>query len=104
MFVPEELDRRLTDHCSSIVFAPTRMVVANLEREALGESACLTGDTNADALRGLMSIVTSEEAIMKRYQLGSQDYILVTLNHPSNVDIPTRLRDIQAGLDEVSKN
>jgi len=104
MNMPEEVNRILTDHCSSFLFAPTRTAISNLEREGLGRYAYLTGDTNADALRILAPIVTKmEKAIMKRHQLVSQNYVLVTVHRPSNVDDPTRLARILAALKFVSK-
>jgi UDP-N-acetylglucosamine 2-epimerase len=104
MNMPEEVNRRLTDHCSSLLFAPTKTAVSNLEREGLGESAYLTGDTNADALRMLMPVVARrEKAIMNCHRLSSRNYVLVTLHRPSNVDDPARLTGIQTALREVSK-
>jgi len=104
MNMPEEVNRRLTDHCSSLLFAPTKTAVTNLEQEGLGESVYLTGDTNADALRIVMPIVTRrEKTIMKQYQVGSRNYVLVTLHRPSNVDDLNRLACIQTALNEVTK-
>jgi UDP-N-acetylglucosamine 2-epimerase len=104
MNMPEEVNRRLTDHCSSLLFAPTKTALSNLDREGLGESAYLTGDTNADALRIIMPIVAKRErAILKRLQLSAQNYLLVTLHRPSNVDDSTRLSSIQNVLNDVSK-
>jgi len=104
MNMPEEVNRKLTDHCSSLLFAPTKTAVSNLEREGLGGLAYLTGDTNADALRHVMPILARmEKRIMKRHRLSSRNYILVTLHRPSNVDNPARLTRIQNALNKVSK-
>jgi UDP-N-acetylglucosamine 2-epimerase len=104
MTMPEEINRKLTDHCSSMLFAPTKTSIFNLKREGLGSIAHLTGDTNADAIRIVMPIVARrEEAVLGHNELRSQNYVLVTLHRPSNVDDARRLRRIFTAIRTVSR-
>lgn len=49
MSMPEELNRVLVDHASSLLFCPTAAAVENLEREGIaGEHVRLVGDVMAD--------------------------------------------------------
>ncbi|MCB8822796.1 non-hydrolyzing UDP-N-acetylglucosamine 2-epimerase [Microvirga rosea] len=48
---PEELNRRIVDVASDLLFAPTARARANLESERLGGRVVVTGNTVIDALR-----------------------------------------------------
>jgi len=103
MTMPEEINRRLTDHCSTMLFAPTQTAMSNLRREGLGKIAHLTGDTMVDALETVLPIVrVRESAVLDRYGLQPQHYVLVTLHRPSNVDDLKKLREIQLSLKKVA--
>ena len=104
MSMPEEINRRLTDHCSQLLFAPTRTAANNLRNEGLGKLAYLTGDTMVDALRIATPFLDrTEREILERFGLTSQMYVLVTLHRPSNVDNLARLQEILAALRKVSR-
>lgn len=104
MAMPEEVNRKLTDHCSRLLFAPTQTAVNNLRNEGLGELSHLTGDTMVDALRIVTPFLDSaENQILERLRLTSQEYVLVTLHRPSNVDDLDRLQEILMALRKVSR-
>lgn len=46
---PEEINRKCTDHVSTLLFAPIPSAVAELEREGLGDRCIFTGDLMYDA-------------------------------------------------------
>jgi UDP-N-acetylglucosamine 2-epimerase (non-hydrolysing) len=102
--MPEEINRRLTDHCSILLFAPTRTAVGNLRKEGLGRYTRLTGDTMVDALLTVMpDIRRTEESVLRELGLLDQAYVLVTLHRPSNVDELDRLDQIQLGLRKIAR-
>jgi UDP-N-acetylglucosamine 2-epimerase len=101
--MPEEINRKLTDHCASMLFAPTRTAMRNLREEGLGKQAYLTGDTMVDTLREAMRIVEGRQhGVLARRGLRQGEYVLVTLHRPSNVDDARRLTEIQLALRELS--
>jgi UDP-N-acetylglucosamine 2-epimerase len=103
MTMPEEINRRLTDHCGTLLFAPTQTAMSNLRREGLKNAAHLTGDTMVDALRTVLPVVRARESIvLEEFGLQPQRYVLVTLHRPSNVDDPQRLRKIRLALRKVA--
>lgn len=88
--MPEEVNRVLTDHLSSLLFAPTTTAVRHLEREGLTEGVHLVGDVMCDVLRE-----QSQHLVAPR----EGAYVFCTLHRPSNVDDPVRLRAILEALD-----
>ncbi len=104
MTMPEEVNRKLTDHCSAVRFAPTRTAVLNLKKEGLKRATYLTGDTMVDALRTVMPTVQRRQStVLAALGLQTHDYVLVTLHRPSNVDNLSRLNEIQLALRKLSR-
>jgi len=104
MSMPEEINRKLTDHCSHLLFAPTHTAVRNLTKEGLRQSTYLTGDTMVDSLYEVMPLVRRmERSVLERIGLGIRKYVLVTLHRPSNVDDLDRLHQVQLSLLKVAK-
>ena len=104
MTMPEEINRRLTDHCSTLLFAPSKTALKNLTNEGLSKNAWFTGDTMVDAMRTVTPTVKRrEEKLLESMDLNQRDYVLVTLHRPSNVDEPTRLSEIIRNLKKVTK-
>jgi UDP-N-acetylglucosamine 2-epimerase (non-hydrolysing) len=52
--MPEEHNRRLTDHLSSLLLATSRDAVANLEREGITDGVALVGNTMIDSVLGCL--------------------------------------------------
>jgi len=104
MTMPEEINRKLADHCSTLLFAPTQTAVCNLKKEGLGKATRLTGDTMVDVLHTVVPFVQlKQDTMLERLELLPQDYVLVTLHRPSNVDNLNRLREILTALRKVAK-
>ena len=90
--MPEEVNRVLTDHVSSLLFAPTDVAVENLAREGITEGVHQVGDVMFDAVR-----LQAERLTQKT----ETPYIFATLHRPYNVDIPERLEEILNRLNEA---
>jgi UDP-N-acetylglucosamine 2-epimerase (non-hydrolysing) len=98
MRMPEEVNRRLTDHCSRLLFAPTLNCVKNLRKEGLpSEYVHFSGDTMYDSLlRHLPKALKSN--VLDRFDLEKDDYGIVTLHRPENVDNTETLKNIVEAL------
>lgn len=100
MEMAEEINRRLIDHCSKILFVPTVNCKGNLEKESVMGEIYLTGDTMYDIFLKFKD-KTEESDILDRLGLSSKEYSLLTLHRAENVDDPDRLRDILIGIAET---
>jgi len=98
MGMPEEINRRLTDHCSSLLFAPTNNCAKNLGSEGIPKQQIkLSGDTMYDALLQHMPIAARND-ILKKLGLESEEYAVLTLHRPENVDAPISLKKIMNAM------
>ena len=92
--MPEEINRRLTDHCSTLLFTPTKNCTKNLIKEGINKNKIhQTGDTMYDAL--LQQLPKAEKTtILKKLNLKPKTYALLTTHRPENVDNLKNLKNI----------
>ncbi|HZO36334.1 MAG TPA: UDP-N-acetylglucosamine 2-epimerase (non-hydrolyzing) [Solirubrobacteraceae bacterium] len=89
--MPEELNRVLTDHLSSLLLCPTPTAIANLEREGVAGRAELVGDVMADVAALVGERVAGDETALAAADVMRGGYVLVTAHRAGNVDDPKRL-------------
>ena len=100
--MPEEVNRRLTDSVSELLFVSEPSGVENLRREGVAEARVhFVGNVMIDTL-----LAAREQAMRSRVlqDLGLEDgaYGLVTLHRPSNVDDPVQLAQMIGILDDIA--
>lgn len=96
--MPEEANRRLTDHLSRLLFAHSESSLENLQREGIDpDRVHFVGNTMIDSvLRYLPQAVAREPWLA--HGLEPDDYALVTLHRPALVDDADMLRRTIDGL------
>jgi UDP-N-acetylglucosamine 2-epimerase (non-hydrolysing) len=82
--MPEEHNRRLTDHISSYLFAPTKTAESNLEKENVWGKIYLTGNTVIDAVAQHLPMAEKKSEILKRIDF--KRFALATAHRAENVD------------------
>jgi UDP-N-acetylglucosamine 2-epimerase (non-hydrolysing) len=82
--MPEEHNRRLTDHISNYLFTPTETARANLIQEHVWGKIILTGNTAIDAVNQHLPIAEKKSAIMEKIPF--KTFILATAHRAENVD------------------
>jgi len=88
--MPEEHNRRMIDHVSHYLFAPTELAKKNLLEENVWGEIYVTGNTIIDAIDMYFDKVKeAEERIQPKYD----QYALVTFHRAENVDNPQTLRN-----------
>lgn len=100
--MPEEMNRRLTDVLTDVLFVSEPAGLSNLTREGVpAERMHFVGNVMIDTL-----FAAREEArrcgVLERLGLAPGDYGLLTLHRPGNVDDPAALRLLLATLDGVA--
>lgn len=100
--VPEEINRRLIDHCSTVLLPYTFRSKENLVREGIArERIFVTGNPIFEVLNAYGGSIAASD-VLQRLQLAAGGYFLVTLHRAENVDIPERLERLVRGLSRVA--
>jgi len=90
-WMPEEINRVLTDHISDLLFAPTEIARNNLLNEGIRECVYIVGNTIVDSLK------------LKKIEKIEKDFILLTLHREENADDPEKLKSIIKGTEMISE-
>jgi UDP-N-acetylglucosamine 2-epimerase len=99
MQMAEEVNRRLIDHCSGMLFAPTDKCRKNLEKESVQGAIYETGDTMYDVFLRFKDKAERSD-ILSTLDLSGEEYVLATLHRAENVDDTNKLRGILRALAE----
>jgi len=99
--MPEEINRIVTDHLSTILCCPTATAVANLAREGIVQGVHHTGDVMYDAVLHNADLARRESAILAELGCRPGGYLLATVHRAENTDDPARLGAIVAALNAL---
>lgn len=94
--MPEEHNRRMTDHASRFLFAPTEKSAEILRKENVWGDIFVTGNTVIDSLEALIPKVEGRTTIADG--LGLERFALLTMHRAENVDDKTTLTGLVQGL------
>ena len=101
--VPEEVNRRVIDHCSSVLLPYTHRSAANLVREGIArERIFVTGNPINEVLEYYRDGIAGSSAL-NHHQVAAGRYILATMHRAENVDTPAIFQRLCAALGEVSR-
>jgi len=78
--MPEEINRVVTDHLSSFLFAPTEVAAANLYAEGVRNGVHVVGDVTIDLAHATAERLPLAPAILGRWQLRRGTYAFVTIH------------------------
>lgn len=125
--MPEEINRVLTDHLSTLLLCPTQTAAANLrkegfsrfldggglaerrERDPAGIAPTVSiddplvanaGDIMLDALGMCLELTETKPELLERLGLSPGEYRLVTVHRAENTDDPERLRAILGAISD----
>jgi UDP-N-acetylglucosamine 2-epimerase (non-hydrolysing) len=101
--MPEEHNRRLTDHLSSLLLTHSEEANDNLRAEGIpAEIVELVGNTMIDTLLANVDAARANAA-WRGIGLEQRGYVLVTLHRPALVDSDDRLRATLRGLEAIAR-
>lgn len=96
--MPEELNRVITDHLSSILFCPSQNAVENLRKENITRNVFNVGDVMLDSL-GYYKKKTNAK-ILEKYRLREKQYCLATIHRAENTDNLNKLKVILEAFED----
>ena len=102
--VPEEVNRRIIDHSSSILLPYTERSKENLVREGIErERIFVVGNPIKQVLDEHSAVIDAND-VLQRFELKPQEYLLGTVHRAENVDSSERLTHIFGGLAAVAEH
>ena len=111
--MPEEINRIMADHVSTLLFCPTQQAIKNLEKEGFKlhlhrcdinhPKVILSGDVMYDNSLYFSKIAQKKSDILKRLSLENKEFVLCTIHRNNNTDDPVRLNAIFSALLKISK-
>jgi UDP-N-acetylglucosamine 2-epimerase (non-hydrolysing) len=103
MAMPEEINRMVTDSISDFLFVTEKSALENLKKEGKPDSAVfLVGNIMIDSL--VFGLKKLEETGKTPDVAPGEEYAVLTLHRPSNVDDPEKLKGILEAILEISKD
>lgn len=103
MCMPEEVNRIVTDRLSAYLFTPSIDANRNLALEGIEKNKIFfTGNIMIDTLKKFIKRSDPSE-ILKKYSLRKNEYCLLTLHRPSNVDNKAILEKLVLAIRKISE-
>lgn len=101
--VPEEINRVVTDHVSTILFCPTVATVENLANEGIRNGVEWVGDVLLDSVLAHAETADKESHILGDLGVEAGGYYLATIHRASNTDCPAHLEGILSALEACER-
>jgi UDP-GlcNAc3NAcA epimerase len=112
--MPEEINRIMCDHVSTLLFSPTQSGYQNLIKEGFNTETSApfhidnpkiyhSGDVMYDNSLHFMEIANKNEIILNSNQLEKNNFILATIHRNNNTDEPERLNAIFSALNKITE-
>lgn len=100
--MPEEINRIMTDHVSSLLFTPTDVANDNLSQEGIVDGVHKVGDVMYDAVLYNM-ILAEKKYTLTDFDLTKGEYVLGTIHRADNTDNKERLEAILQAFASITK-
>jgi UDP-GlcNAc3NAcA epimerase len=89
--MPEELNRVLVDHASSLLLCPSEVAMTNLANESVAGATELVGDVMVDVAFATQPHACKRDDLVRARGVEPGEYVLATAHRAGNVDDPARL-------------
>jgi len=101
--IPEEINKVVVDHISSILFTPSKTGLVNLKNEGITANVYCVGDITLDLAKKISQDYELETHVLKKYGLKSRDYYYFTMHRQKNTDNIQRFKNILDFLSEFDE-
>ena len=100
--MPEEINRIVVDHVSSLFLCPSHNSVDLLRAEGIFEGVHMVGDVMYDVFREVSAHLRHDDRISVKLGLEKGAFGVVTIHRADNTDDPSRFDAIVAALSELA--
>lgn len=90
--MPEEINRVLTDHLSSLLLCSSDSAAANLSAESVAGEVEVVGDVMVDVALKWQPAARADKQALASHRVQGGAYLLLTAHRAGNVDVPERLQ------------
>lgn len=101
--MPEEINRLITDHLSTLLFCPSNQSKTNLKKEGITDGVNVVGDVMLDINNKIKKTALSNFSRGK-FGLKSEDFCILTIHRQETVDKKDNLLAILKAIDEISND
>jgi UDP-GlcNAc3NAcA epimerase len=112
--MPEEINRIMADHVSTLLFCPTRTAIENLKSEGIPGSlqppytfdhpgVFHSGDLMYDNTLYFKKLAEKKSSVLADNRLTGMDFVLATIHRPANTDLPGNLQNILDALQTLAR-
>lgn len=101
--MPEEINRIVADHLSTLLLCPTTTAITNLSREGINSGVEKTGDLMFDATRIGIEMAARKSSILDTLALASRKYAVATIHRAENTDEPSNLQRVFSYLADLAQ-
>jgi UDP-GlcNAc3NAcA epimerase len=113
--MPEEINRIMCDHVSTLLFSPTKAGYQNLLKEGFKENnkqpytfnnpgIYHCGDIMYDNSLYFSAIAEEKSNILKENGLEKNNFVLVTIHRNNNTDEPERLNSLFSAINKIARD
>lgn len=101
--MPEEVNRIVVDHLSSLLFAPTKTAVDNCRKEGITGEVYFVPDVMEESVETHLASALEKSKILDSLGLAGKTYVLVTIHRAENTNSSMPLMEIFRALAKISE-
>jgi UDP-GlcNAc3NAcA epimerase len=103
--MPEEINRIVTDHLSTILFCSSDTGVKQLDKEGISKNVFEAGDVMHDACKTFSEVASKSINLEEVLPFSKEEqYCIMTLHRPSNTENASNLAQIISALESLKVN
>lgn len=96
--MPEEVNRVMIDHISTLMFCPSKNAIKNLQKEGISKNTYFPGDTMYDVFLK----IKTDKATLDKMKLKPKQYYFSTIHRQENADDLGKLEEILLVLESLN--
>ncbi|MBD3346806.1 MAG: UDP-N-acetylglucosamine 2-epimerase (non-hydrolyzing), partial [Chitinivibrionales bacterium] len=101
--MPEEINRIVADHLSSLHLCSTTTAITNLKNEGITQNVYHVGDVMDDTARYAAQKAEQQSTILRDLAINPKEYLLATIHRPENTDHKDRMENIVDAFTEIGR-